>query len=152
MNSLRVSQILLLIFKVLGSVDASDLELPVYPSELTIKVGYIPTDSFGGFQRDLLLRLEELALEDNVSLNFEVKELQELYGDNLVLISPECHSGETRTVRDVEYQCSDYDIIVGDYWPNPRYALHKNTLSDFAWTTNLPLVRIFLSFFFRKSI
>ena len=91
-----------------------------YPSEITLRAGVVPSESFGGFQKDLLERLQALALEDNINLNFETKDIQELYGDNLALISPDCNPGETVFVNEVLHYCSDYDMIVGDFWTNPE--------------------------------
>jgi hypothetical protein len=91
-----------------------------FPSEITIKAGFIPADEFGGFQMDLLERLKGFALEDAIKLTFEVTEVQKLYTSNLPLIGPECHAGESVTIENVSYNCSDFDMIVGDYWPNPE--------------------------------
>lgn len=105
-----------------GTAKAFHLEMSGFASEITINAGYIPTESFGKFQRDLLGRIEDLARGDNITLKFEIRDLQELYGDNLVLLSPECHDGENRSINGEEYLCSDYDMIVGDFWPSPRFV------------------------------
>jgi len=52
------------------------------------------------------------------------KKLQEQYGPNLALISADCNPGETTDVKGESYYCSDYDFIIGDFWPNPdRYKI-----------------------------
>ncbi|CAJ1959354.1 unnamed protein product [Cylindrotheca closterium] len=96
----------------------------IYPEEIILKAGVIPSKSFGGFMADLLDRLAEIALEDNVTLTVQKKTIQGLYGSNLALISPDCKAGGTTEVNGVTYDCSDYDFIIGDFWPNPeRYML-----------------------------
>jgi hypothetical protein len=51
----------------------------------------------------------------------------------LALISPDCNLGETTEVNGVSYDCSDYDFIIGDFWPNPE----RYTFVDFTppWLT-----------------
>lgn len=106
---------------------------PMYPEELVLKAGVIETTSFGGFMFDLLDRLVDIALEDNVTLTVEKEKIQELYGPNLALISTDCNPGETTEVEGVSYSCDDFDFIIGDYWPNPE----RYTLVDFTppWLT-----------------
>lgn len=90
------------------------------PTEIVLKAGFIPGNTFGGFQMDLLERLEQFAYEDQVNLTFEVTPIQDLYTSNLPLIGPECHEGESVTINEITYNCSDFDMIVGDFWPNPE--------------------------------
>jgi hypothetical protein len=91
------------------------------PSEITLRVGFIPGETFGGFQRDLMDRLEKFALQDDIRLTLQVQEIQELYSSNLPLISSSgCHHGETIFINEVEYNCDDFDMLVGDFWPNPE--------------------------------
>ncbi|CAJ1959348.1 unnamed protein product [Cylindrotheca closterium] len=113
----------------------------IYPEEITLKAGVIPSTSFGGFMGDLLDRLKDIALEDNVTLTVEEKTIQgSLYGPNLALISPDCNPGETVEVNGLTYNCSDYDFIIGNYWPNPE----RYTLVDFTppWlTTSVSMIK-----------
>ena len=88
-------------------------------AEMTLKAGFLPDVTFGSFQMDLLGRLTRFALEmDNVDLTFELTDLQILYTSNLALIGPECYEGESVTVNNTSYNCSDFDMIVGDFTPN----------------------------------
>lgn len=100
-----------------------------YPSNINIRAAVIPGETFGGFQRDLLSRIEVLALQDNVTLKFKTNEVQTVYGDNLALLSAECQTGETVVINDVEYGCDDYDMIVGDFWTSPEYVLDRPSSS-----------------------
>ena len=105
-----------------------------YPEEIKLNAGVIPSPSFGNFQIDLVDRLVEIARQDNVTLTVEKTTIQELYNSNLALLSPECNPGNTTEINGVLYQCSDFDIIIGDYFTNPdRY-----TLVDFTppWLTS----------------
>lgn len=105
----------------------------IYPAEVTLHAGVIPSSAFGNFQADLLDCLIKIALEDNVTLTVEQKILQEQYGPNLALISADCNPGETTDVKGESYYCSDYDFIIGDFWPNPE----RYTIVDFSppWLT-----------------
>jgi hypothetical protein len=94
--------------------------LSEFPSNITINAAVIPGDTFRGFQSDLLERLVAFASDDNVTLRFRKEEVQEEYSLNLELIAPECRNGEGVFVNDIEYSCSAYDMIVGDYWPSDR--------------------------------
>ena len=91
----------------------------IYPSNITIRAAVIPSDTFDGFQRDLLDRLVVFAQEDGVTLRFEKHPVEEHYSDSLALISHDCRPGDSVFVNDVEYNCDDFDIIVGDYWTSP---------------------------------
>jgi hypothetical protein len=113
----KLTFLVLLLFPTRGT--ASDATIK-FPTEITLKAGIIETGTFGGFQLDLLERLERFAEEEGVNLTFEVTKLQDLYTSNLPLIGPECHEGESVVINDMSYNCSDYDMIVGDYWPNPE--------------------------------
>lgn len=96
----------------------------LYPSEIILRAGVIPSSSFGNFQADLADRLKEIAQEDNVTLIVEKTIVQELYGPNLALLSPDCNPGNTTLVNGVSYYCSDFDFIMGDFWTNPdRYSI-----------------------------
>ena len=112
-----VDLILLLGLSAFPTATASDGSI-VIPTEITLSAGYIPSDSFGSFQFDLLGRLERFAQDDNVTLTFDVTEIQELYGSNLPLISPECH--DTVIINEVNYSCNQFDMLVGDFWTNPE--------------------------------
>lgn len=94
----------------------------VYPAEINLKAGVIPSPYFEDFQADLVGRLIDIALEDNVTLTVEKTTIQKLYTPNLALLSPDCHPGNTTEVNGVTHHCSDFDFIIGDFWTNPdRY-------------------------------
>ena len=97
------------------------MDMNSMPSQISLKAGVIPAETFDGFQSDLLERIKLFALEDNITLTVETTEIQELYSSNLPLIAPECKDGESVVIEGIEYECSDFDMIIGDYWPNPRY-------------------------------
>jgi hypothetical protein len=109
----------LVVIILLSRGEASDASF-AWPSEITLKAGFIGGKYFGAFQTKLLDRLKLFALEDNVTFNLELRDIQELYTSNLPLIGPECHDGETVDINNITYNCSDFDFIVGDYWPNPE--------------------------------
>ena len=89
-------------------------------AEMTLKAGFLPDVTFGSFQMDLLGRLTRFALEmDNVDLTFELTDIEIFYTSNLPLIGPDCPAGESIVIHEQSYNCSDFDILVGDFWPNP---------------------------------
>ncbi|CAB9525835.1 acid type B receptor subunit 2 [Seminavis robusta] len=94
-----------------------------YPSNITIRTACLQSDTFAGFQGELLDQLVLFAKEDNVTLHFDKTQIPELHSDSLALIAPECRPGESAFVDDTEYSCDDFDMIVGDYWTSPiRYT------------------------------
>jgi hypothetical protein len=112
-------QLLLVAVLLPTRVKANDATLGL-PTEITLKAGFIESDTFGGFQMDLLERLARFAVEDGVDLKFEVTQVQDLYTSNLPLIGPECNEGESVVINEISYNCSDFDMIVGDFYPNPE--------------------------------
>jgi hypothetical protein len=118
LQAVLISSYMLLLLRIPPA--KADHPLSEFPSNVTINAAVIPGDTFRGFQSDLLDRLVAFASEDNVTLRFRKEEVQEEYSLNLELIAPECHDGENVFVNDIEYSCSAYDMIVGDYWPSDR--------------------------------
>ena len=89
-------------------------------TDMTLKAGFIPSETFGSFQMDLLDHLTHIALEmDDVDLTFELTDIEIFYTSNLPLIGPDCPAGESIVIHERSYNCSDFDILVGDFWPNP---------------------------------
>lgn len=91
-----------------------------YPSELIFRAGIIRSKTFKGFFDDLLGDLQEIALQDNVTLSFQVEEVGEDYEEVMSLIGPDCLDGETRIVNSRTFDCSAFDFLIGDFWPNPE--------------------------------
>jgi hypothetical protein len=68
--------------------------------------------SFSGFQLDLLNSLQEFALQDNVTLEFELSLSPAHYGEALDSVATDCMEklGENNA------KCSQFDLIIGDYY------------------------------------
>lgn len=76
-------------------------------------------DEYTGFGPDLLVRLSELALEDDALLTFDMSDAIEtpaLYATALDLIANDCKPTN-------ETDCDKYDIIIGDYYVSSDRAL-----------------------------
>lgn len=110
-----------------------------FPSELTLRGGVLlatpfatlieeelgdgsqETLQFGGFQIDLLKRLQIFAAKDNVTLNIELQAAPiQQYGPALDLVAGDCNTTENRnTFAD----CQQFDFIVGNYYATPIRSL-----------------------------
>jgi hypothetical protein len=76
-------------------------------------------EKYTGYGPDLLVRLSELALEDDVLLTFDMSRAIETpaqYATALDLIANDC-------VPTNETSCDTYDIIIGDYYVNNDRAM-----------------------------
>ena len=61
------------------------------------------------------------AKEDNVSLHYRKTPVKKRYNQNLDLLKPSatCEPRYLVLAAEAECNCSDLDIIAGDYWTSP---------------------------------
>lgn len=73
------------------------------------------TDTYTGFQGDLLKSLEIFAFQDGYNLQFNLSKSPSQYGDALDLVANDCNT--TNNPNLVE-DCNKFDLIIGDYYCN----------------------------------
>lgn len=119
----------------------------LYPSDVTIRAAVIddPSDSYSGFQAELLEHLVRFAKEDNVSLHYRKSPVDKRYNLNLDLLKPsgKCEPRDLVSTVEAERNCSDsdIDIIVGDYWTSP--GRYKNVDFTPPWLqTSVAILRV----------
>ena len=73
------------------------------------------TNTYTGFQGDLLKSLEIFAFQDGYNLQFNLSKSPSQYGDALDLVANDCNT--TNNPNLVE-DCNKFDLIIGDYYCN----------------------------------
>ena len=85
------------------------------------------TNTYTGFQGDLLKSLETFAYQDGYNLTFELSLSPSQYGDALDLVANDCNT--TNNPKLIE-DCNKFDLIVCDYYCNAD----RSTRVDFSPT------------------
>jgi len=90
------------------------------------------TDTYTGFQGDLLKSLEIFALQDGYNLTFELSKSPSQYGDALDLVANDCN---TTTNPNLLEDCNKFDLIIGDYYCNADRSTRVDFSPTFLRTT-----------------
>jgi len=124
------------------------LELPIevqppqsrFPLEITLRAAVLHAPPFatveeqddgsvlyGGFQADLLERLQVFAAADNVTLTFQLSVAPPQYGPAFDLVAQDCATVVVNNTKDHPAShaalCGTLDMIVGNYYATPDRAL-----------------------------
>jgi Bacterial extracellular solute-binding proteins, family 3/7 transmembrane sweet-taste receptor of 3 GCPR len=103
-----------------------------FPKEITLRAAVLHAPPFatveelpdgsviyGGFQPDLLKRLQVFAAADNVTLNWNLSVSLPQYGSAMDLVANDCEA----VVENPEHNCGWLDMIVGNYYATPERAV-----------------------------
>lgn len=127
---------------VAAAAEQSNDDLP--PSNLRLRAGILHAPPFAirdvlydgairfrGFQIDLLDRLSQFALEDNVTLTFEMSTAPSQYDDAFNTVAKDCE----QLLGAGNETCSQFDLIVGDFYVNPSRSLRVDFTPSWLRTT-----------------
>jgi len=90
------------------------------------------TDTYTGFQGDLLKSLEIFAYQDGYNLTFELSKSPSQYGDALDLVANDCNTTSNPNLLE---DCNKFDLIIGDYYCNADRSTRVDFSPTFLRTT-----------------
>lgn len=90
------------------------------------------TVTYGGFELELLRRMQVFAKEDNVTLTVDLSPLPTHYGEALNLVANDCNTTENPNAL---ADCQQFDLIVGDYYCNPQRSVRVDFTPSWLRTT-----------------